>query len=370
MLAVMPTVVAPCLVGGYWLPPLLSRWPRKELLIDWVDHKHGKHTAVVRKSDHKRGVATTGADINGQVKVRFDGAASGSEPDTIKVEDVLVVEAGSLRCVWPSCRSRHVAVRQDSEGAGSAKIKGSYWTKACRGEQSYYYRWRLGLQERWENEATTELERLKTRQQGGKWRRWETLGLKFKESTLTLPKEIVLRTEEPGLTAFEEGLGEAEQMDALRSAGRLNVESPWTKAVRGDRAYYWRSIPSKRVGGNSDSESTLVLPAEGVQTVQMGVQKSAFKEGLAQAGRMDELRSAGQLNFESRWTKVIHSERAYYARGGIWDASHRMWYSDSHYDGVPPEELSLDIPPEGVHAARVSSAGDFGRHYTTVQEKY
>ena len=114
MLTVMPIVVVPCLVGGYWLPRCAGQCSRGKVGVN--------QTAV------------------------------------------------------------------DSDG-GSTKARGSYWTKASQAGQSYYYR-------------------------------WQTPGLKVKDSTLVLPKEAVLRTEElVELTAFEKGFAEAERMDALRDAG-------------------------------------------------------------------------------------------------------------------------------------------------------
>ena len=146
MLTVMPIVVVPCLVGGYWLPRCAGQCSRGKVGV--------KQTAV------------------------------------------------------------------DSDGGGT-KTRGSYWTKASRAGQSYYYR-------------------------------WQTPGsdpLQVKDSTLVLPKEAVLRTEEQvELTAFEEGFAEAERMDALRTTlapAHLNLASPWTKAVHGDRAYYWKESKEK-----------------------------------------------------------------------------------------------------------------------------
>ena len=137
MLTVMPIVVVPCLVGGYWLPRCAGQCSRGKV---------APNQAVV-----------------------------------------------------------------DSDGGGT-KSRGSYWTKASRAGQSYYYR-------------------------------WQTAGLKVKESTLVLPKEAVLRTEERvELTAFETGLAEAERMDALRDAGQLNLESPWMQAVDDEGVFYWRDV--------------------------------------------------------------------------------------------------------------------------------
>ena len=59
MLTVMPIVVVPCLVGGYWLPKVLMRClVRKELQIEWDSGQHCEGTAVMLKSDKRRGVST------------------------------------------------------------------------------------------------------------------------------------------------------------------------------------------------------------------------------------------------------------------------------------------------------------------------
>ena len=92
MLTVMPIVVVPCLVGGYWLPKLLTR---KELLIEWVGDKHGKGTAVMLKSDERRGVCSW--RHGGAIDVRF--AADGSTDRGITTDAVLAVQAGS-RAWW------------------------------------------------------------------------------------------------------------------------------------------------------------------------------------------------------------------------------------------------------------------------------
>ena len=66
----------------------------------------------------------------------------------------------------------------------------------------------------------------------------------------------------------------------------------------------------------------------------------------------------GALNEESEWTKVVHGERAYYGRGGDWGAAtNTSWYVNQ------PEELSLELPAEGVKEVRVSDAQDFERQY-------
>ena len=336
MLTVMPAVVVPCLVGGYWLPKLFARCRGRQA---WDDDKHGKGTAVMLKSDKRRGVSTKDRDDNGEIRVRFD---DGSE-DWIKTDDVLAVEAGAgpLRCACQCSRGK-VDVKQtvvDSDG-GSTKTRGSYWTKAFRAGQSYYFR-------------------------------WQTAGLKVKESTLVLPKEAVLRTEEQvELTAFEEGLAEAERMDALRDAGQLNLGSPWTKAAHGDRAYYWRNANE----GDS-SEATLLVPAEGLKAVQM-LDAEDFERGFARAERLDELRSAeteqmdalrdaGQLNLESPWTKVINGERTYYGRGGDYIQHHDL-QSQSGGD-TEPEELLLELPAEGVNGVRASGAEDFERGFAEAE---
>ena len=89
MLTVMPIVVVPCLVGGYWLPKLLAR---KELLIEWDNQQHGEGTVVMLKSDESRGVSTTDRDSAGEIKVRFDdGSKSGY--GWMKTDDVWAVDA-------------------------------------------------------------------------------------------------------------------------------------------------------------------------------------------------------------------------------------------------------------------------------------
>ena len=74
----------------------------------------------------------------------------------------------------------------------------------------------------------------------------------------------------------------------------------------------------------------------------------------------EELREAGQLNVESGWTKVIHGGRAYYGRGGEWGGYHYVPVDDRW--GKQPQELSLELPAEGVKDVRVSGAEDFERH--------
>ena len=137
------------------------------------------------------------------------------------------------------CQSTKVAP-EDGDDAEigdvvSTKTRVSYWTKASRAGQSYYYR-------------------------------WQTPGLKVKESTLVLPKEDVLRTEEQlETTAFEEGFAEAERMDALRSAGQLNLESPWTAGVDDEGVFYWRWRDPPNSWSKRSISIVSELPEEGVK---------------------------------------------------------------------------------------------------------
>ena len=86
---------------------------------------------------------------------------------------------------------------------------------------------------------------------------------------------------------------------------------------------------------------------------------------------MDALRSAGQLNLESPWTKVVHGDRAYYGRGGEWDEAEGQWKSGWGPRGttyhLPPKELLLGLPVGGVKDVRVSGAEDFERQYTKAE---
>ena len=117
MLTVMPIVVVPCLVGGYWLPKLslylFARCcVREEVLIEWDNKQHGEGTVVMLKSDKRRGVSTTDRDGYGEIKVRFDD--DGSESGVIKTDDVLAVEAGPLRCACQCSRAK-VGVKQTAD---------------------------------------------------------------------------------------------------------------------------------------------------------------------------------------------------------------------------------------------------------------
>ena len=95
MLTVMPIVVVPCLVGGYWLPTLSiylsALFARCRGRMEWDDDKHGEGTAVMLKSDKTRGVSTMDRDDDGEILVRFDD--DGSESDYINTDNVWVVDA-------------------------------------------------------------------------------------------------------------------------------------------------------------------------------------------------------------------------------------------------------------------------------------
>eukprot|EP01045_Picozoa_sp_COSAG04_P005151 COSAG04_NODE_234_length_19155_cov_812.438707_7_plen_484_part_00 len=297
MLTLMPIAVVPCLVGGYWLPKLLVR---KELMIEWNDDKHGQGTAVMLKDGNRCGASTTDRNEDGEIKIISND--DGSESGFINTDDVLAVEAGAWRCACQCSRGK-VGVKQtavDSNGGGT-KTRGSYWTKASRAGQSYYCR-------------------------------WQGPGLKVKESTLVLPKEAVLRTEEQvELAAFEEGFAEAERMDALRTTlapAHLNLESPWTKAVHGGHVYYWSADKGDPSG------ATLLMP-EGLKALQMQDAEEDFELGFARATRLDELRSADKLNLDSPWMQAVDEEGVFYWRAG---------------------EIVGSLPEEGVK-------GDFGQRH-------
>eukprot|EP01045_Picozoa_sp_COSAG04_P005153 COSAG04_NODE_234_length_19155_cov_812.438707_9_plen_109_part_00 len=108
MLTVMPIVVVPCLVGGYWLPTLLMRCCVRE---EWDGRKHGNGTAVMQKNDGRRGVATYYDDMVDKINVRFDDDGS---MDQIKPDDVLVVETCSLHCACQCLRGK-VGVKQATD---------------------------------------------------------------------------------------------------------------------------------------------------------------------------------------------------------------------------------------------------------------
>ena len=63
---------------------------------------------------------------------------------------------------------------------------------------------------------------------------------------------------------FERGFASATRTDELRATGQLNLASPWTKAVHGERAYY-RRLRSDPVGAFArTTEATLLMPTEGL----------------------------------------------------------------------------------------------------------
>ena len=87
------------------------------------------------------------------------------------------------------------------------------------------------------------------------------------------PAEGVRRVKAEKDEDFAEGLAVAEAW-----AGETkNDESPWTKAINGDRCFYWR-------GGKyifQAEASTLIAPAEGVKEVE-AEDDARFGKGLAE----------------------------------------------------------------------------------------
>ena len=127
---------------------------------------------------------------------------------------------------------------------------------------------------------------------------------------------------------FERGFASATRTDELRATGQLNLASPWTKAVHGERAYY-RRLRSDPVGAFArTTEATLLMPTEGLKAVQM-LDAEDFELGFARATRLDELRSAGQLNLESPWMQAIHGDRSttggMIPLSGLWRCRQRVW---------------------------------------------
>ena len=124
---------------------------REEVLIEWDDDQHGEGTAVMLKSDRRRGVTADRYD-DGEICVRFE---DNFELDVSNTDDVLAVEAGPWRCA-PHCSRGKVGTRRGrSRGCRprSGMTESSCWQlgaarAACEGRKKTRTRRREHLRRR------------------------------------------------------------------------------------------------------------------------------------------------------------------------------------------------------------------------------